>query len=314
MNLKYGKFNVWTDSVPANYSWFYRGLYRNAKHIRPFLWINMINPASISFWNDPWYSQIPLSHNPTYLNIDIADDNFQFDELICGNSWNLDSLHLMFGPYLNDNIFCHSQLQHEQGNNWVWFPKANGIKLSAMIYSHFNHLRTMEDHWQSWSKVWRLKFAPRVKHFLWLMFHNAVKTQESLYKLNLGPQALCCLCNLQAESVEHLFHTCVRAQEIWNLISLALRKPILFPNGISSGNWLHQDFSGNDSFSQSVIAAAIWFLWKARCKMIFSNIQLNVESVTAQAYGHAREYLNSSYVYIGKNFISNIFPLLTAHS
>lgn len=49
----------------------------------------------------------------------------------------------------------------------------------------------------------------------------------------------------------------------------------------------------------------VWFLWKARCKKNFSSIQLNTELVSAQAIRHAREYLNSSFVYIDKNFISN---------
>lgn len=71
MNKKYGNFNIWADIVPASCSWFYRGLYRNAKHIRPYLWINIINPAETSFLNDPWYFELPLSHKPTYLNMDI---------------------------------------------------------------------------------------------------------------------------------------------------------------------------------------------------------------------------------------------------
>lgn len=302
MNLKYGNFNVWKDNVPANCSWFYRGLYRNAKHIRPFLWINSINPALISFWNDPWYFQIPLSHKPTYLNMDYVHDNFNFVDLICGSSWNIDNLHLLFGPYLNDIIYCHSQLQFEHCNRWVWYPKSRGIKLSAMIYSHFNQTRSMDEYWQGWSKVWKLRVAPRVKHFLWLMFHDAVITQEYLYRLNLGPQTLCCLCNLHAETIEHLFHSCVKAQEIWSLISTAFRKSIFFPQGITSGNWLLEDYSGNDLFSQSVIAAGVWFLWKARCKKVFSNIQLNTELVSVQAIGHAREFLYSYYVYSRKFF------------
>lgn len=192
---------------------------------------------------------------------------------------------MMFSRHLNDYILGHSQIRNDQGNNWVWFPESKGTKLSAMIYSHFNQFKTGQNSWKGWSILWRLKIAPRVKHFLWLMFHNAVITQEYLYKLNLGPQTLCCFCNLNPESVEHLFLTCSKTQEIWNLISNAIRKPIHIPNGISSGNWLNQEFSGNDIFTQSVIATTVWFIWKARCKLIFSNAPLNNVLVSSQATG-----------------------------
>lgn len=89
------------------------------------------------------------------------------------------------------------------------------------------------------------------------------------------------------------------------MTSTTIRKPIFFLNEISLGNWLNQEYSSNDFFTQSVIAATVWFIWKARCKKIFSNNHLNIEFVPSQAIGHVREYLNSSSVYIGKNFISN---------
>jgi len=260
MNHKYGKFNIWVDNVPANCSWFYGGLYCNAKHLRPFLWINTINPDLTSFMYDPSYFELPLSHKPTYLNMNLEIENLKIEHLLVGNNWNMNELNLTFGPYINDNIIGNSHITYTQGNNWIWFPKSKGTKLFVMVYSHFNQAKNVQDHWNGWNKIWHLRVAPRVKHFLWLMFHNAVKTKEYLYKLKLGPQDSCSLCNLTTETIEHLFLGCGKIQKIWNNIRLIIRKSIVFPEGISFGYWLIQDLSGNDLFTCLVITATVWFI------------------------------------------------------
>lgn len=66
MENKYGTFYIWKGSAPAKCSWFYRGLYHNLVVIRPFLWINFVNPNITSFLNDPWYFEIPIAIKPTY--------------------------------------------------------------------------------------------------------------------------------------------------------------------------------------------------------------------------------------------------------
>lgn len=118
-----------------------------------------------------------------------------------------------------------------------------------MIYSNFNQNKYAQKQWEDWGKLWCLKVAPRVEHFCWLLFHNAVKTHEYLYRMNLGPQTFCIFRNLDVETADHLFHTCVKSQEIWNWTSSAIRKTINLLNGISSGFWLNQDISSNDLFT-----------------------------------------------------------------
>lgn len=82
----------------------YRGLYRNALHIRPFLWIKSINPSLTSFFNDPWYFECPLALKPTYVNMDIDHANLHISDLLTDNTWNINLLYTIFGPFLNDNI------------------------------------------------------------------------------------------------------------------------------------------------------------------------------------------------------------------
>lgn len=177
-----------------------------------------------------------------------------------------------------------------------------------MIYSCFNDKKVSRDGWDGWGKIWSLKVAPWVKHFLWLLFHNTVKTNEYLYRLNLGQQTLCTFCNLFTETVEHLFLNCHKSQEIWSLSSSTARKNINMSDGVSSGFWLSQELSGNDIYTQSVIAATLWFIWKARCNEIFRTEDLDCQLVANRAVRHTREYFLTFSPLGRKNFImANFF-------
>ncbi|XP_039119193.1 uncharacterized protein LOC120255437 [Dioscorea cayenensis subsp. rotundata] len=174
-----------------------------------------------------------------------------------------------------------------------------------MVYSYLNHEKGNDNFWDGWKNLWQLNVAPKVKHFIWLLFHDAVKTNDYLYRLNLGPQTLCTFCNLNTETVEHLFLNCYKTQEIWNITCSTVSKPINLSDGISSKLWLKQELTGNGRFIQSIIASTVWFIWKARCNKIFNNVQLDSYKVSCWATGHVREFSYAPSPHSGRNFILN---------
>lgn len=305
MDQKYGKFDIWKGNIPAKCSWFYRGMVHNALIIRSFLWMNSFNPNMTSFLNDPWYFEIPIAYKPTFLNMDIDYSIFQISELLVNIHWDIDQMHFIFGLHINDNVLGQSSISYNQSNHWVWFPNSKGTKLSAKIYSFFNHRRFFGNHWNGWGKIWKLKVAPRVKHFIWLLMHNAVKTSDYLYSLKLGPLNMCPFCKLFPETAEHLFLNCSKTQLIYNNTCYIIRKPINLGQGLSSGIWLDHEVSGNDNYIQSVIAANVWFIWKARCNNIFKSEEVDYHTVSLRATRHVREYLCASNFCLKNNFIMN---------
>lgn len=71
---KYGNYNCWSDFIPAKCSWFFRGLFRIAQALKPFLWIKTANLSISSILLDPLYFEIPLAFKLTYLNMDVNLD------------------------------------------------------------------------------------------------------------------------------------------------------------------------------------------------------------------------------------------------
>lgn len=152
-------------------------------------------------------------------------------------------------PHLNEVVISHSQINYDQRNQWVWFPKSKGTKISSMIYSHFNQIKSVQNNWVGQTNLWCLKVAPKVKYFTWLNLHNAVKTYEYHYRMNSEPQAFGCFCNLQVETIDHLFHMCCKSQGIWEMVSSEIMRPVNLCNSVSSGLQLCQDTSGNYLFT-----------------------------------------------------------------
>lgn len=145
-----------------------------------------------------------------------------------------------------------------------------------MVYAYFNRSAGCVDPWDGWGNIWCLKIAPGPKHFLWLLLHNGIKMYDYLNRLNLGPQTLYRLCNLDFETIEHLFNTFPKAHALWRSVSIAISKHIHFQDGFSSGNCLCPSNSNFDKHDQSVIIIASWLLWKARCNLIFCNEALDL--------------------------------------
>lgn len=178
-----------------------------------------------------------------------------------------------------------------------------------MVYHHLNQSMQVQNYWDGRRNLWRLKVAPRAKHFLWILSHNGVKTYDHLFRLNLGLQASCVFCSLEFEMVEHLMFSCSKTQIILTNIEAETGKNLHFLNGFTSGNWFSPSTTRFDLFTQSLIAATAWFIWKTRCNIVFRNEILDCNLIVRRALAHVREFFYSSSIQPGRNLILTNFTL-----
>ena len=69
-----------------------------------------------------------------------------------------------------------------------------------------------------------------------------------------------------------------------------LGNSVNFPDCFLLGKWL--EFGSNDKSKilAYVISASIWLLWKARCNLIFPNLQPDFNWIAVRAIDHIVEY------------------------
>lgn len=159
--------------------------------------------------------------------------------------------------------------------------------------------------WLRWKKLWSIRTAPRVKHFLWLLFKGLLSTYEFLYSINLGYKNPCSLYGIHLESIEHLFLNCTFAQGVWSYTELLTGHCINFSSSFSAGFWLtHSSYS---AFVKSVIAAVAWHIWKAHCQKIFWNTSSTVVRTAHRAFCFVKDYFHSHTKFSGKRLLLNNF-------
>lgn len=121
--------------------------------------------------------------------MDIPLENLCISDCLNGNSWNLNSLLLIFGDNINLTLIKSKRIIADSNNLWVWLPQSYKLTIPSKVYHHLCNGDAYSDSWEGWAILWHLNIAPKVKHFIWLLLHNAIKTHEFLYRLNLGPRS-----------------------------------------------------------------------------------------------------------------------------
>lgn len=113
---KYGNVNFWIDSIPANYSWFFRGMWYIANVIKPHIWLNHVNSAQTNFMFNPWYFEVSLAFKPTYLNMNMNLNKLQIPDIMVGSSWNIHLMPDIFGVILNSEFLNLGTDSGDHGN------------------------------------------------------------------------------------------------------------------------------------------------------------------------------------------------------
>lgn len=130
------------------------------------------------------------------------------------------------------------------------------------------------------SLAWRGLAPPRAEILVWFVLHGRLNTKERLARLNIIPlsAALCPLCSLENETVEHLFFECMRSWRIWSDCFLWWELPWCCPNKSIAffQAWCGAQFSGLErKMWVSLFYVVIWSLWNIRNRIVFEDFKPN---------------------------------------
>ncbi|XP_028089296.1 uncharacterized protein LOC114289726 [Camellia sinensis] len=139
---------------------------------------------------------------------------------------------------------------------------------------------------KEWKIAWNLNLLPKLKHFVWRMYHNALATKQNLWRRRCAHSTDCPICLTAAESVEHLFFGCEWAKRVWFDSGLGFRCDELDMGTIWS--WFGKLFAslGTASEGRSVLCSMIWVawsIWKVRNEHLFNHYIVDPIEVIAKA-------------------------------
>jgi hypothetical protein len=117
-----------------------------------------------------------------------------------------------------------------QEDELIWASDPFGIYTPKSGYVQLNldlHLRDPE--WW-WKGVWKLKYPPKSKIFLWCLLVKKVLTWDIMKKRQIEGPGWCSLCKCEEESQAHLFLFFPFSKAIWQEISQVMGR-VLCWNG-----------------------------------------------------------------------------------
>ena len=114
----------------------------------------------------------------------------------------------------------------------------------------------------------------------------------------------CSFCDLEKETVLHLFTDCEYLKPIWHAVNIMVRK--MFPN--DQYNIIHSEniiLGVGNMYVDFIIAYTKWILWKARNLIVFENKWFNISDINQWIQNTVNEQIT---LYNGLKYDSK-FPI-----
>ncbi|KAI8024826.1 hypothetical protein LOK49_LG02G00251 [Camellia lanceoleosa] len=145
-----------------------------------------------------------------------------------------------------------------------------------------------------WLLVWNLHLPPKLKHFLWKIYHNALATRQNLFSRQCAVSARCPVCLSSSKSLEHLLFECDWSKRVWFGCDLGLRCDNR--DSFSTRDWFGKCFEslGTSDWGKSVLYSMVWVawtIWKGRNKHLFNHSLVDLAGVIAKAKRNEVEFL-----------------------
>lgn len=96
-------------------------------------------------------------------------------------------------------------LFYNQSGGRFWKLEASSVYIVSSLRCYIDN-KILPKSNNCWN--WNCLVPGKVNILAWRVCHGRLPTKENLYKIGIGPNPLCALCNQHVESESHLFTTC----------------------------------------------------------------------------------------------------------
>lgn len=285
-----------------SYAW--RSIMHGRELLKEGLAIKLGDGRDTKVWMDNWLLE-PVPRPPRYRMDAVVDLTLTVNDLfdMNTNSWNIGLIHQLIVPEDID-LVLRSRLNLSRSDTVIWGCSPNGHydtksgyklseKLALLQTDTSNALPPLEK--QLWSKLWKAKTPPKLRHFLWRVVSGALAVKDQLRTRGIHIDATCSACLWGPETICHMLFHCENAKAVWNASNFPLP-----PAGWSSNSvFLNIHYLLSCSHKQNIgpsIRLAfpwiLWQIWKARNKFCFEQVRPLPTEVLSKAMDEALVWLN----------------------
>uniref|UniRef100_A0A251TGE5 Reverse transcriptase zinc-binding domain-containing protein n=1 Tax=Helianthus annuus TaxID=4232 RepID=A0A251TGE5_HELAN len=222
------------------------------KPLKNFLVGSVGNGEKIAFWLDTWLFNEPLKT--------------KFPDL--------------FSLEVNKKCLVADRLQQDGNESqllWRWISDI----LDAGLLSNLEQLSDALNMVQISAGMDFWKWGADPEGRKWIKFR-----QQALRKRNVNiGDPICPLCNLEDETVYHVFKACYIAANVWNGLSSWCKISNFFAFSIKDLLSFYKDLNVSEKKKeavQGIILIVCWSIWRARNNVKFSNATVRIDSIISE--------------------------------
>ncbi|CAN1157728.1 Putative ribonuclease H protein At1g65750 [Linum perenne] len=277
---KYLIRNNWgfTLKRKTGFSSLWRGVLKVWDHTLQGLRWSVNNGRATKFWTDKWLDSGITLKDFSNMNqeVDLALSVSHF--VLPNGDWDSNRLAACLQNVALMQVMGMTPPDDQLGDDAiVWGLEASGRFSVKTAYWLVKEL-TEEENDTVWRKVWAWEGPAKVKHFIWLVMHGKLMTNEERRQRHLSPDAICPDCQAPCESLDHVLRKCHVAQAVWKEV-LPLEFST-FSDDVAFVDWWK---AGIANTSHSLLfGVTSWLLWLRRNRLVFQNERLSVFEICRQ--------------------------------
>lgn len=177
---------------------------------------------------------------------------------------------------------CYNKERMKAMGIRAWWPHGN------QRYSIARGYKTMQrqDANVEWASiVWNRKSFPKHSFVWWLTKLQRLQVKQRLHKFGISEDDLCCCCNVEVETHQHLFHDCNAAVQVWEAVAHWLQMKICWQSMDKLIWWCKRSRRQTKLQNQVVkivCAAVIYNIWRARNERYWQQKNQSVDSIVSR--------------------------------
>jgi hypothetical protein len=123
---------------------------------------------------------------------------------------------------------------------------------------------------RSFKHLWKAKIPLKIKVWLWLSWHNAIATKDTMLESGWTGNPFCQFCR-QKESILHLFFSCPAAKFVWSCVAKSIGANTRPGNFSQFFWWFPKHVPASRNVQIPGVAAIYWAIWKLRNRFFFEG-------------------------------------------
>lgn len=261
-----------TQKWSSSYAW--RSILQGIKLLKQgFKWI-IWNGDQIHVWKNQWLPispSAPATGIGTYVNPELRVSDLFTQGITNWDEAKLIALYLSMDIPLIKMLHPFVTRVHD---TITWLHTKYG---EYTVRYGYNLLRYQKGQTSStpthlYQALWQHNLPPKVKHFWWMVFHEALHVATKLKQRKILKDNPCQMCGEVEESINHMLLSCRIIREIWELAPVNSPLAKLLLSHDLHDNYVSFTYSNKASTEQLMLFHLLgWRIWKQRNEIVFKN-------------------------------------------